>query len=77
MVQESNYEALGIYITHAMFHAESVCLLKHKHIRPWSPGIGCATSTIKYWDLQIKRGGIQDRIDTLLDYYISQSDAEA
>jgi hypothetical protein len=52
-----------------MLHAESVCLLKHKHSTHWSPAIGLATSSIRYWDLRIKRGGIRDKNDTLLDYY--------
>jgi hypothetical protein len=52
-----------------VLHAESVCLLKHKHNTPWSPAIGRATSSIRYWDLHIKRGGIRDKHDTLLDYY--------
>jgi hypothetical protein len=77
MVQESNYEALDRDITRLMLHAESVCLLKHKHATPWSPAIGRATSIIIYWDLRIKQRGIRDRSDTLLDYYFSQSDIEA
>jgi hypothetical protein len=79
MVQESTYEALDRDTTRAILHAKSVCLLKHNQITPWSPAIVRATSTIiiiKYWDLQIKRG-IRDRSDTLLDYYLSQSDVEA
>jgi hypothetical protein len=55
MVQEYKYEALDRDITRAMLHAESVCLLKHKHNTPWSPAIGRATSSIRYWDLCIKR----------------------
>jgi hypothetical protein len=43
MVQESKYEALDIYITRAMLQAESVCLLKHMHIIPWSTVIVRAT----------------------------------
>jgi hypothetical protein len=77
MVQESTYEALDRYITRAMLHAESVCLLKHNHITPWSPAIGCVTSSIRYWDLRNKRGGIRDKNDTLLDYYRELSDVEA
>jgi hypothetical protein len=60
-----------------MLHAESVCLLKHKHNTPWSPSIGRTTSSIRYWDLHIKRGGIRDKNDTLLDYYHDHSDVEA
>jgi hypothetical protein len=60
-----------------MLHAESVRLLKHKHTTPWLPATGRATSTIIYWDLQIKRGGIRDRSGILLDYYLGQSDIEA
>jgi hypothetical protein len=56
-----------------MLHAESVCLLKHKHNTPWSLAIGRATSSIKYWDLRIKRGGIRDKNDALLDYYYDLS----
>jgi hypothetical protein len=56
-----------------MLHAESVCLLKHKHNTPWSPAIGRATISIRYWDLRIKRGGIRDKNDTLLDYYYELS----
>jgi hypothetical protein len=77
MVHESKYEALYRDITRAMLHAESVCLLKHKHNTPWSPVIGCATSSIRYWDIRIKRGGIRDQKDTLLDYYCDLSDVEA
>jgi hypothetical protein len=73
MVQESKYEALGRDITQAMLHAELVCLLKHKHNIPWYPAIGRATSSIRYWDLHIKRGGICDKNDTLLDYYYELS----
>jgi hypothetical protein len=47
MAQESKYEALDRYITRAMLHAESVYLLKHKHNTPWSPAIGCATSSLR------------------------------
>jgi hypothetical protein len=54
--QESTYEALDRDTTRAMLHAESVCLLKQKHNTPWSPAIGRATSSIRYWDLRIKRG---------------------
>jgi hypothetical protein len=77
MVQESKYEALDRDITRAMLHAESVCLLKHKHITLWSPAIGRATSSIRYWDLRIKRGGVRAKNDTLLDYYREQSDVES
>ena len=56
-----------------MLHAESVCLLKHKHNTPWSAAIGRATSSIRYWDLRIKRGGIRDKNDALLDYYYDLS----
>jgi hypothetical protein len=73
MTQESKYEALDRDITRAMLHAELVCLLKHKHNTPWSPAIGRATSSIIYWDLHIKRGGIRDKNDTLLDYYYELS----
>jgi hypothetical protein len=69
MAQESKYEALDRYITRAMLHSESVCLLKHKQNTPWYPTIGRATSSISYWDLRIKRGRICDKNDTLLDYY--------
>jgi hypothetical protein len=62
------YEALDRDITRAMLHAESVCLLKHKHNTSWSPAIGRATSSIRLWDLRIKRGGIRDKNDALLDY---------
>jgi hypothetical protein len=73
IAQESKYEALGRDITRAMMHDESVCLLKHKHNTPWSPAIGRATSSIRYWDLRIKRGGIRDKNDALLDYYYELS----
>jgi hypothetical protein len=66
---ESTYEALDRDITRAMLHAESVCLLKNKHNTPWSPDIGRATSSIRYWDLNIIRGGVRDKNDALLDYY--------
>jgi hypothetical protein len=69
IAQESKYEALDRDITRAMLHAESVCLLKHKHTTPWSPDIGRATSSIRYWDFRIKRGEIHDKNDALLDYY--------
>jgi hypothetical protein len=69
IAQESKYEALDRDITRAIMHAESVCLLKHTHNTPWSPAIGRATSSIRYWDLRIKRGRIRDKNDALLDYY--------
>jgi hypothetical protein len=47
IAQESKYEALDRYITRAMLHAESVCLLKYKHNTPWSPAVGRATSSIR------------------------------
>jgi hypothetical protein len=47
MVQESKYEALDRDITRATLHAESVCLLKHKHNTPWSLAVGRATSSIR------------------------------
>jgi hypothetical protein len=56
-----------------MLHAESVCLLKHKHNTPWSPAIGRAKISIIYWDLRIKRGVIRDKNDALLDYYYELS----
>jgi hypothetical protein len=71
--QDSTYEALERDITRAMLHAESVCLLKNKHNTPWSTTIGRATSSIRYWDLRIKRGGIRDKNDALLDYYYDLS----
>jgi hypothetical protein len=77
MVQESKYEALDRDITRAMFHAESVCLLKHKHNTPWCSAIGRAKSSIRYWDLRIKQGGIREKNDTLLYYYRAHSDVEA
>jgi hypothetical protein len=73
MAQESKYEALDIDITRAMLHAESVCLLKHEHNKPWYPVIGRATISIRYSDLHIKRGRIRDKNDTLLDYYYELS----
>jgi hypothetical protein len=77
MVQESKYEALDRNITRAVLHAESVCLLKHKHNTPWYPAIGRAKISIRYWDLRIKRGGIRDKNDTLLDDYHALSGAGA
>jgi hypothetical protein len=77
MVQESKYEAPDRDITQAMLHAESVCLLKHKHNTPWSPAIGRATSSIRYWDPRIKQGGIREKNDTLLEYYRELSGVEA
>jgi hypothetical protein len=71
--QESKYEALDRDITRAIMHAESVCILKHKNNTPWSPAIGRATSSIRYWDLSIKRNGIRDKHDALLDYYYDLS----
>jgi hypothetical protein len=68
IAQESKYEALDRDITRAMLHAESVFLLKHKHNTHWSPAIGRVASSIRYWDLRIKRGRICDKNDTLLDY---------
>jgi hypothetical protein len=56
-----------------VLHAESVCLLKHKHNKLWSPVIGRATSSIIYWDLRKKHGGIRDKNDALLDYYYDLS----
>jgi hypothetical protein len=56
-----------------MLHDESVCLLRHKHTTPWSPAIGRATSSIRYWDLHIKRGGIREKNDAMLDYYYDLS----
>jgi hypothetical protein len=69
MVQECKYEALDRDITRTMLHAESVCLLKHTNNAPCSPAIGRATNSIIYQDLRIKRDGIRDKNDTLLDYY--------
>jgi hypothetical protein len=66
--QESKYEALD-RDTRAMLYAESVCLHKHKNNTPWSPAIGRVTRSIIYWDLHIKRGGIRDKHDVLLEYY--------
>jgi hypothetical protein len=60
-----------------MLHTELICLLKHKHSTPWSSSNGRSTSTLIYWDLCIKRGGVRDKNDTLLDYYLDQSDVEA
>jgi hypothetical protein len=77
IAQESTYEALDRDITRAILHAESVCLLKHKNNTPWSPAIGRATNSIRYWDLHIKRGGIRDKNDALLDYYYELSGVEA
>jgi hypothetical protein len=71
--QDSKYEALDRDITRAMMHDESVCLLKQKHNTPWSPVIGRATISIRYWDLCIKRNGIRDKNDALLDYYYDLS----
>jgi hypothetical protein len=48
MLQESKYEALDRDITRDMLHAESVCLLKHKHNTPLSPAIGRTTSSIRH-----------------------------
>jgi hypothetical protein len=73
IAQESKYESLDRDITRAMLHAESVFLLKHKHNTSWSPAIGRATSSIRYWDLRIKRGGILVKNDALLDYYYDLS----
>jgi hypothetical protein len=73
IAQESKYEALDRDITRAMLHAESICLLKHNHNTPWSPAIGRAKSSIRYWDLRIKYGGIRDKNDALLDYYYDLS----
>jgi hypothetical protein len=60
-----------------MLHAEIVCLLTHKHNTHWSLYIGRATSSIRYWNLCIKRGGIRNKNDTLLDYYYEFSSVGA
>jgi hypothetical protein len=50
----NQYEAIERDIPRLMLSATKQCDLMKMHTEPWSPAIGLATDTIRYWDFRIK-----------------------
>jgi hypothetical protein len=59
-----------------MLGASKKCVSKNKKRTPWSPALGMATQTIRYWDRRIKRQGKRDPSDLVLNCYLMKSDVD-
>jgi hypothetical protein len=75
-VDEAKYEGVGRDIGRAMEHAQKVCSTSKLHTTTWYKSIGTATRAIRYWDIRIKRKGVRDLNDGVLNHYLSQSNID-
>jgi hypothetical protein len=73
---EAKYEGLDRYIGRAMEHAQKVCTTRKLHTTAWSKSIGRSTHAIRYWDVRIKRKGVRNLNDDVLNYYLARSNVE-
>jgi hypothetical protein len=54
---ESGYEKIDRDITRSMTSAAKKCGNQSRKRTPWSPALGMATQSIRYWDIRINRKG--------------------
>jgi hypothetical protein len=73
---ESGYEKIDRDITRSMLSAAKKCGNHSKKRTPWSPALGMATQSIRYWDIRIKRKGERNPRDLVLNYYLSRADVD-
>jgi hypothetical protein len=50
---EGEYEKIDRDITRAMLSAAKKCGNRSRKRTPWSPALGMATQTIRYWDVRM------------------------
>jgi hypothetical protein len=73
---ESGYEKIDRDITLSMLSAANKCGNRSRKRTPWSPALGMATQSSRYWDIRIKRKGDRNPRDLVLNFYLSRADAD-
>jgi hypothetical protein len=76
IVEEAKYEGVERDIGRAMEHAQNACSTRKLHTTDWSKSNGRATLAIRYWDVQIKRKGVRDLNDAVLNYCVARSNVD-
>jgi hypothetical protein len=71
---ESSHEKIDRDITRSMLSAAKKCGNRSRKRMPWSPALGMATQSIRYWDIRIKIKGEHNPRDLVLNLYLSRSD---
>jgi hypothetical protein len=59
-----------------MLSAAKKCGSKNKKWTTWSPALGMATQTIRYWDVIIERQGKRYPSDIVYIFYLMKSDVD-
>jgi hypothetical protein len=76
IADEAKYEGLDRDIGRAMEHAQNMCSTMKLHTTDCSTLIGRATHDIRYRDVRIKRKGVRNLNDGVLNYYLAQSNVD-
>jgi hypothetical protein len=59
-----------------MLSAAKKCGNRSRKQTPWSPALGMATQSIRYWEIMIKRKGERNPRDLVLNFYLSRADVD-
>jgi hypothetical protein len=59
-----------------MLRAAKKCGNRSRKRAPWSPALGMATQSMRYWDIRIKRKGERNPCDLVLNLYFSRVDID-
>jgi hypothetical protein len=73
---EGKYEKIDRDITQSMLIAAKKCGNLSRTRTPWSPALGMATQSIRYWDGRIKREGDRNPLDLVLNFYLVKYDVD-
>jgi hypothetical protein len=76
ILNEDDYEKIDRDITRSMLSAARKCGSNNKKRTPWSPSLGMATHSIRYWDVRIKRQGKRNLSDLVLNFYLMKSEED-
>jgi hypothetical protein len=73
---ESGYEKIDRDITRSMLCDTKKCGNRSRKCTPWSPALGMATHSTRYWGIRIKRKGERNPQDLVLNLYLSKADVD-
>jgi hypothetical protein len=73
---EGEYEKTDRDSTRSMLSATKKFSYRSRKRTPWSPALGMATQSIRYWDVRIKREGDRNPLDLVLNFYLRKSDVD-
>jgi hypothetical protein len=76
ILDEDDCEKIDGDFTRSVLSAARKCGSNNKRWTPWSPALGMATQSIRYWEVRIKRQGKRNPSDLVLDFYLMKADVD-